>query len=282
MLHITNKKINRVSPYCKISFHIITCALLAACATTGTDNDSAPARPADVSNIPDAVPRDEPRSRYGNPSSYEVFGKRYYVMESSKGYVERGIASWYGTKFHGKRTSSGETYDMYAMTAAHKTLPIPAYVQVTNLENRKSVVLRVNDRGPFHDNRIIDLSYTAAVKLGIVAKGTGLVEVRAITSQENYAGAKIPDPLPRTVSTGQQGLPFYIQVGAFSELLNAENLRARISVIGADLVKINQAAVAGKTLYRVRIGPLASVENADQIVSKLAQIGIQDHQIVTD
>lgn len=281
MLHISDKKMNRANPYCKILFLVVTCILSAACATTGVDSDNAPSRPVDVSSIPDAVPRDEPRSRYGNPSSYEVFGKRYYVMESSKGYVERGIASWYGTKFHGRRTSSGETYDMYAMTAAHKILPLPAYVEVTNLENRRTVVLRVNDRGPFHDNRIIDLSYTAATKLGIVAKGTGLVEVRAITSP-SYAGTKRTEPSLRTVSTGQPGLPFFIQVGAFSELLNAENLRARVSVVGADLVKINQTAVAGKTLYRVRIGPLASVENADQIVNQLAQIGIQDHQIVTD
>ncbi len=273
---------NQASPYCRISLLVVICILSAACAITGVDRDSPPSRTVDVTSIPDAVPRDEPRSQYGNPSSYEVFGHRYYVMENSKGYVERGIASWYGTKFHGKRTSSGESYDMYAMTAAHKTLPLPTYVEVTNLENRRTVILRVNDRGPFHDNRIIDLSYTAAVKLGIVAKGTGLVEVRAIASTKNYAGAKNTDPSFRTVSTGQQGLPFYIQVGAFSDLLNAEKLRVRVSVVGVDLVQINQAAVAGKTLYRVRIGPLASVENADQIVNQLVQIGIQDHHIVTD
>jgi len=273
---------NRAKLYCRLPFLVVTCLLSAACATTGVDRDSAPSRTVDVTSIPDAVPRDEPRSRYGNPASYEVFGQRYYVMESSKGYVERGIASWYGTKFHGKRTSSGESYDMYAMTAAHKTLPLPTYVEVTNLENRKTVVLRVNDRGPFHDNRIIDLSYTAATKLGIVAKGTGLVEVRAITSPGDYAGTRRTEPTLRTVSTGQPGLPFYIQVGAFSDLVNAEKLRARVSVVGDALVKINQAAVAGKTLYRVRIGPLASVENADHIVNQLVQIGIQDHHIVTD
>jgi len=272
---------NQVIPYYKISYLFVTYSLLTACATTTTDRDGAPSRSADVSSVPNAVPRDEPRSRYGNPSSYEVFGKRYYVMESSRGYHERGIASWYGTKFHGRRTSSGETYDMYAMTAAHKTLPLPTFVEVINLENGKKVVLRVNDRGPFHDNRIIDLSYTAATKLDIIAKGTGLVEVRALSSPY-YAGEKRSEPQTRAVSTGQQGLPFYIQVGAYSELPNAENMRVRASVVGSDLVKINQAAVAGKTLYRVRIGPLSSVENADQIVSKLEQIGIQDHQIVTD
>lgn len=274
---------NQVKLHCKILFLSVIFSLLSACAIapTPTDRDSAPSRPVDVSKVPDAVPQDEPRSRYGNPASYEVFGKRYYVMESSRGYHERGIASWYGTKFHGRRTSSGETYDMYAMTAAHKTLPLPTYVEVTNLENGKRTVLRVNDRGPFHGNRIIDLSYAAATRLGIVAKGTGLVEVRALTTPY-YAGEKKNEPRLRPVSTGQQGLPFYIQVGAFSELPNAENLRVKASVVGTELVKINQTAVAGKTLYRVRIGPLASVEKADQIVNQLAQIGIQDHQIVTD
>lgn len=269
--------------YSRLTFLLVTISLLSACATTVKDSDGAPSRPVDVSSVPDAVPRDEPRSKYGNPPSYEVFGKRYYVMNSSQGYVERGIASWYGTKFHGRRTSSGETYDMYAMTAAHKTLPLPTFVEVTNLENGNKAVLRVNDRGPFHENRIIDLSYAAATRLGIVAKGTGLVEVRAVTTPY-YAGEQKSKPQTRTVSSNsnQQGLPFYIQVGAYSELPNAENMRVKASVVGSELVKINQSAVAGKTLYRVRIGPLASVEKADQIVSQLVQIGIQDHHIVTD
>ena len=130
--------------------------------------------------VPDAVPRVEPRSRYGNPPFYEVFGKRYYVLSSSSAYVERGVASWYGPGFHKIRTSTGEPYDMYGMTAAHKTLPLPAYVRVTNLQNGRSVVVRVNDRGPFVGNRIIDLSYTAAAKLDMLRNGTAMVEVRAI------------------------------------------------------------------------------------------------------
>ena len=131
-------------------------------------------------SVPDAVPRFEPRSRYGNPPFYDVFGKRYYVLSSSTAYVERGVASWYGPGFHKIRTSTGEPYDMYGMTAAHKTLPLPAYVRVTNLQNGRSVVVRVNDRGPFVDNRIIDLSYTAAAKLDMLRNGTAMVEVRAI------------------------------------------------------------------------------------------------------
>src|SRR5512143_1873224 len=147
--------------------------------------DSGPRRPVDTSNVSEPVPRNEPRSRYGNPASYVVDGREYHVLATSNGYVERGIASWYGTKFHGGRTSSGETYDMYKMTAAHKTLPIPCYARVTNLENGRSVIVRVNDRGPFHDNRIIDLSYAAANRIGISPKGTGLVEVRAVSSSDD-------------------------------------------------------------------------------------------------
>lgn len=137
---------------------------------------------ADLLRTPDAVPRQEFKTRSGNPESYEVNGRRYAVLESSKGYVERGLASWYGEKFHGRKASSGERYDMYGMSAAHRSLPIPTYVRVTSLENGRSVVVRVNDRGPFVDTqqRIIDLSYTAALKLGVVGPGTMRVEVRAL------------------------------------------------------------------------------------------------------
>jgi rare lipoprotein A len=131
-------------------------------------------------SVPDAMPRIEPRSRNGNPPFYDVFGKRYFVLSSNVGYVERGVASWYGPGFHKVRTSTGEMYDMYGMTAAHKTLPLPAYVRVTNLQNGRSVVVRVNDRGPFVGNRIIDLSYTAAAKLDMLRNGTAMVEVRTI------------------------------------------------------------------------------------------------------
>ena len=156
--------------------------LLGGCGGTAfiEERDSGPTEHRDLSQVQNAVPRSEPRSRYGNPDSYEVFGKRYYVMDSSKGFSERGIASWYGTKFHGRRTSSGERYDMYAMTAAHKSLPLPTYVRVRNLKNQRSIIVKVNDRGPFHNNRIIDLSYAAAHKLGIAGAGTGLVEIAAL------------------------------------------------------------------------------------------------------
>ncbi|MES9903121.1 MAG: septal ring lytic transglycosylase RlpA family protein, partial [Sedimenticola sp.] len=158
----------------KLLFTLPACALLvvAACSIRppsfpgSSDNDSAPTRRLDPNSIADAVPRAERRSRRGNADSYVVLGKRYHVMANSDGFSQRGIASWYGTKFHGRTTSSGEVYDMYAMTAAHKSLPLPTYVEVTNLNNGRHTIVKVNDRGPFHNNRIIDLSYAAATKLG--------------------------------------------------------------------------------------------------------------------
>jgi rare lipoprotein A len=161
--------------------------LMVGCATTG-GGDGPPDEEPDLSGIEDAVPKVEPRSRYGNPKSYVVFGKRYYTRAHSGGYVEKGLASWYGKKFHGRRTSSGERYNMYGMTAAHKTLPLPTYAQVTNLKNGRRVVVRVNDRGPFHGGRVIDLSYAAARKLGVVKTGTAMVEVRAIDPRNPASG----------------------------------------------------------------------------------------------
>ncbi|MCC6171769.1 MAG: septal ring lytic transglycosylase RlpA family protein [Gammaproteobacteria bacterium] len=185
----------------------LTTALLAACGTLPQARapapvpvpvpspPAAPPPPRDLAAIPDAVPRAEPRSRYGNPSSYVVFGRRYYLLASAEGHVERGTASWYGPGFHAARTSSGEPYDMYAMTAAHKTLPIPAYARVTNLRNGRSVIVRINDRGPFVGGRIIDLSYTAAWKLDMLRTGTAPVEVRVLSP-----GADVPPTL--TAATG--------------------------------------------------------------------------------
>ena len=198
-------------------------------------------------------------------------------MDSSKGYVERGIASWYGTKFHGRRTSSGETYDMYAMTAAHKSLPLPTYVQVTNLSNSKFIVVKVNDRGPFHENRIIDLSYTAAIKLDIIQKGTGLVEVKAIDIEDSKEVILVEDD---KIST--QDASFYIQVGTFSKLESAKILKQKLDSFGVNLIKISNVIVSGNTLYRVRIGPFTDTKLSDSIVSKLSDFGIFEHRIVTN
>lgn len=259
--------------------------LVFACSKDVELKDSAP--PPDsvnIDSIPDAVPRDEPRSKYGNPDSYEVFGKRYYVMKDNRDFVERGIASWYGKKFHGRRTSNGETYDMYAMTAAHKKLPLPSFVEVTNLKNNRRVIVRVNDRGPFHENRIIDLSYSAARKLDIVAHGTGLVEVRVIDSR-GYAGGKPGRDRGTPVERAPVRAPvnvFYIQVGAFVQETNARRLQQQISPLGDRLVIIRQAEVDGQTIYRVQIGPLDDIDMADNIVARLGDFGITEHRIVID
>ncbi len=251
-------------------------ALLGGCSGVEHTDDGAPAAPLDVSAVPDAVPRSEPPSRYGNPPSYVVNGKRYRTLSSSRGYRERGIASWYGTKFHGRRTSTQEVYDMYAMTAAHKRLPLPTYARVTNLANGRSVVVRINDRGPFHHHRIIDLSYAAAAKLGLLAKGTGLVEVEAIEPGRFDKS----EPAPRSVIAGSPEL--YLQVGAFSDRSNAERMKARMDAVDGTPALISEAVKGSGTIYRVRLGPLASVEKADLLVERLARLGVADSHVVVE
>lgn len=251
---------------------------LSACSTSRYSRavDGAPSRSLDPDRIADAVPRSEPRSRYGNPASYVERGRRYTVMQSARGYVERGVASWYGAKFHGHRTSSGETYDMYAMTAAHRTLPLPSYVLVTNLENNRRAVVRVNDRGPFHDNRIIDLSYAAAVKLGITATGTGMVEVRAIDPDSWRPGQPVPSPAP---AGGSYRL--YVQAGAFTSRVNAERLKHRLdSIAGHHPVHMRFSST--DRLYRVHIGPVSSVEAADRLAERISALGIARAHVVVD
>lgn len=236
----------------------------------------APGRPGNLASIPDAVPKVEPRSLRGNPPWYEVFGKRYYVLAASEGYRERGVASWYGPDFHAKATSSGEPYDMYAMTAAHKTLPLPCYARVTNLSNGRSVVVRINDRGPFVANRIIDLSYTAAHKLDMTRAGTTFVEVEVLT----------PGSLPDTAQalTATQTLPalspvLYLQAGAFGVATNAAQLADRLRRSGfTDVLVLPPDALA--PLHRVRIGPIANVAGFDQVAARLTALGI-DARLVT-
>ena len=273
---------SRIFVFKRIILILLSCFLLFSCGridkvVSPIAVDSAPKKKIDVETIPNAIPKREPKSRYGNPKSYVVFGKRYYVMDSSKGYIEKGIASWYGTKFHGRRTSSGETYDMYAMTAAHKSLPLPTYVKVTNLSNDKFIVVKVNDRGPFHENRIIDLSYTAAIKLDIIQKGTGLVEVKAIDPEEPKEDNLVKDDKISTQDTS-----FYIRVGTFSKLESAKILKQKLGSFGDNLIKISNVIVSGNTLYRVRIGPFTDTKLSDSIVSKLSDFGIFEHRIVTN
>ena len=240
--------------------------------------DSAPLHvPDNLASIPDAIPRHETRTRAGNPGTYEVLGKQYTVMPDSKNYVQKGIASWYGSKFHGRKTSNGETYDMFAMTAAHKTLPIPSYVRVTNLQNRRSIVVRVNDRGPFHDNRIIDLSYTAAVKLGIQKTGTGFVEVRSVepsSPQQQPANIILPVAAEKNI--------IYLQIGAFGERSNAFELRDRISLSQLPKPRIQSAMLQGNPIYKVQLGPVYSVDEADRLTQNLTDIGITNIHFVVE
>ena len=151
--------------------------------------DRAPAKPIDIINIPEVVPEPVVRTIAGNRSPYTVLGKSYFVLPSEEGYSERGIASWYGEKFHGHKTSNGEVFDMYQVSAAHKSLPIPSFLRVTNLDNNRSIIVRVNDRGPFHGNRIIDLSYAAALKLGYAGIGTARVQLDSIITEKLSSGS---------------------------------------------------------------------------------------------
>lgn len=217
-------------------------------------------------------------SRYGNPRSYVVNGKRYRTLESSRGYVERGIASWYGKKFHGRRTSSGEIYDMYGMTAAHKQLPLPTFVEVVNLDNNRSAIVRVNDRGPFHPSRIIDLSYAAAHKLGILKEGTGLVELRAI----DPALRRPRNGHPVSTAQGENGIGLYLQVGAFMHRRNAERLTAHLQPLAQTSLRISETLKNGSTIYRVRYGPLDDVEEADRLVGILVSRGLDDFHVILE
>jgi rare lipoprotein A len=303
---------------------------LAGCLTTSAppvSNTSIPPAPpaAAPPPVPDATPRAEPRSRHGNPPFYTVFGKRYYVLSSSAAYVERGVASWYGPGFHKVQTSTGEQYDMYGMTAAHKTLPLPAYVSVTNLQNGRSVVVRVNDRGPFVGNRIIDLSYTAASRLDMLRNGTAMVEVRALDSPATAPnpGTTLLSAAQASPSSGQAGAAasagtassgtastgtasagvttsgagtvqpgtapvsavrtvLFVQAGAFADPANAERLASKLRGGGYGKIFVRDDLIAGRKMYRVRIGPVPDVPEFDRIVAALERAGVHDAHLAMD
>lgn len=264
-----------------LSLSLLVSLTLTACSFTRY-RDGGPRAEINVARIPDAVPRVEPLSANGNPDSYTVLGHTYHVMRSSRGYVERGIASWYGTKFHGRTTSSGEIYSMYKMTAAHKTLPIPSYVQVTNLQNGKKVIVRVNDRGPFHPNRIIDLSYVAAKKLGIASNGTGLVEVRSIDprtwQRERFEPAPVKSANRAPIKPENT---LYIQAGAFASRYNAEQLKKKLDVL-LPRQSVQLAYLASDKLYRVRVGPLPNVDVADKVAQTISNNGYPEPHVVIE
>jgi len=248
----------------------------------------------------DAIPRPEARSKYGNGPVYEVLGKHYRVMPSSSGYQERGVASWYGKKFHGNLTSNREVYDMHAMTAAHKSLPLPTYVRVRNLQNDKSIVVRVNDRGPFIHNRIIDLSYAAAARLDMLRDGTSLVEVTAIDfdtpagdrpTRETMPSAPAAEPSVRpSIQSPVEPEPaalagsarIFVQVGAFGDRTNAERRLEVLAASGIDNAFIHEDSASTPPLLRVRIGPVAEAIEYDILVEELENIGIADPYLVIE
>jgi rare lipoprotein A len=234
--------------------------------------------PPDISKLVEPVPKVEPLALYGNKSPYSVLGRTYTVLPSARGYVERGIASFYGSKFHGYKTSSLENYDMYSFTAASKTLPLPSYARVTNLANGKSVIVRVNDRGPFHEDRVIDLSYAAAVKIGVWPKGTGLVEVRGIDPGEPLRD--LPPPPPAAPAGKLPGI--YLQVGAFSDPANAEPVAQRLRAANFAPVQVMDAEINGHTVHRVRLGPLQDVDSSDQVSDRIANMGLPRPRVAVD
>lgn len=268
--------------------------LITACGGQSVVQDSAPSvHHVDLASIPDAVPQDEPRSRGGNSKSYTVLGRTYRTLDSSTGFVQRGKASWYGAKFHGRKTANGERYNMYAMTAAHKSLPIPTYVRVTNLRNGKAVTVRVNDRGPFHGGRIIDLSYAAAARLDMLKTGTTDVEIRAIDPRQPrdmpsqtvdqveqefepvQPEASTPS-LPATVATAPNPPPtkrLFVQVGAYKQVNNAMQMKQQLLTAGLAPVRVHTEQFQWGALYKVQLGPLQDLEAADRIRQSLSEIG---------
>lgn len=312
---------------------LLSTALFVACAHAPPPRPApplivAPDKVSELMQTPDAVPKLEPKSILGNPPFYRVAGRRYVVLASAQGFVERGMASWYGPDFHGNRTAIGEPYDMYAMTAAHKTLPIPCYARVTNLGNGKSVVVRINDRGPFVGNRIIDLSYTAALKLDMIRTGTALVQIETLAPSgpgpvappsplvptlptpltADGSGSAAPDaatasaagaesaaaPLaaPSATATASAGTPpsgsaiqpvqpLFIQVGAYASGENARRTAQKLRAAGLTQV-FTLLPATGQSLARVRIGPIADMQQFDMLIARLVKLGFTGSRLAQD
>ena len=283
----------------RVWFLLIFALLIVGCSSKQTreyklKHDVDPGGQFDVAGVPPVQPKWEPLSRRGNASSYVVRGQRYSVLSSDAVYNEQGVSSWYGLKFHGELTSNGEVYDMYSFSAAHKTLPLPSYVRVTNLDNQEALVVRVNDRGPFHSDRIIDLSYAAAIKLGFKDKGTARVQVeRLILPQPtNIGGQRLGIPISpsgsvtegpsATLSPTPDRLAPFIQVAAYSNSRNAEAMRKKVAdVVGSLPVFVGESLKAGAPVYRVRVGPLKSPEEAEYALKALRKHDVGRPQVIT-
>lgn len=281
-------KLNAMNPGIVVALLVTT--LLSGCSSVPRVN------PGDAATT-NAVPQFESQPSRFNPPSYTVLGRTYHVLGSNDGYDAQGVASWYGPNFQSKSTSSGEQYNMYAMTAAHKTLRIPSYVLVTNMENGKQVIVRVNDRGPFVSNRIIDLSYAAAKKIGMIGRGTAMVDVRSITpdtpipsSESIVSGVPTVAPTPARVTTASAastavnlphavwGQDVFIQVGAFGEMGHVITVQQRLAQAGITTVSVTPFG----QLNRVRVGPVASLADYDRLMDQLRTIGFDNAQMVVE
>ncbi len=255
-------------------------ALLASCSTTRRDGP--PNFYVDESRVKNAVPKPEPLAKYGNMPYYYVNGRRYKVMKTNKHFEQTGIASWYGTMFDSHRTSSGEPYDMLAMTAAHKTLPLPTYVEVTNLKNHRKIIVKVNDRGPFASNRIIDLSYVAAKKLGMLGHGTAPVRIVALDPYTYAEHKTTPAPAKisktnSTVLTSNDSKLLFLQAGAFHSKSRALNFKNHLAGFNYPVRMI--APTGDSKLYRVQIGPLHDTASIHKVSRRLKTMGIVTHPL---
>jgi rare lipoprotein A len=265
----------------RLTLFLLTLSLGACSSTRNNDRyplrqDKAPVFRINANKIPNAVPKIEPLSKRGNPKSYVVFGRRYYVMKHANGYHARGIASWYGMKFHHFQTSNGEIYNVAGMTAAHKTLPLPTYLQVTNLHNGKKVIVKVNDRGPFVSNRLIDLSYVAAKKLEMTGTGTAPVSIVAITpgvtrltfNERTTSAQKKPS------YTSEKKYPPFIQLGLFKQRASAQKMALLVKQWTTSPVKIKRTPIHRRLYYQVVVGPLPDSKRSQQLHHKLQLAGL--------
>lgn len=247
--------------------------------------DRAPTRSVDLSAIPEVIPEPLNRTMAGNRSPYTVLGKSYRVLPTEEGYNERGVASWYGEKFHGHKTSNGEIFDMYQVSAAHKSLPIPSFLRVTNLDNNRSIVVRVNDRGPFHGDRVIDLSYAAALKLGYADRGTARVQLESIvaTGASRDRGAVASNSTRSETLQIGSAVSKYLQVGAFSELSAAREVSSRVEEITSLPVFIRSVNTSNnKILHRVRVGPISDPGQIQRVSQSVVAANLGSPYTVTE
>jgi rare lipoprotein A len=225
-----------------------------------------------AADVADAIPRTEPLARYGNHSPYEVFGKQYTVLPSSKGYHKQGVASWYGSKFHGRRTSSGEPYDMHLATAAHKSLPLPTYAEITNLDNGRKVIVKINDRGPFKDDRLIDMSYGAALRLDMIPTGTARVDVRVIDVLAEPGEQKVlVETRTETAADSGGDAGTWLQVGAYGKSDGAQKLAGQLAK--ADLSPVSIHTI--DNLFRVWLGPYLSSAEVESVIARVIELGFE-------